>query len=128
MVGQPVKRDFPDAHTVRSEHLAIHDQLLNWARVVRVHAQTMAPPPMFRHYRCDGGWGDDAPAVPLDLLGGWQMERSVSNLPDKHREAIRWHYVRPWLNPYSQARRLAVTQIGLIDLVHQARAMLKNRA
>jgi DNA-directed RNA polymerase specialized sigma24 family protein len=55
------------------------------------------------------------------------MERAVSNLPDKHRVAIRWAYVHTWKPPMLVARRLAVSPATLQDLIHDGRSMLNNR-
>lgn len=131
-----MKRDLPDFHAVRPEHLDIHDSLCNWARVVRVHLTSGGNcQPMFRQYRTANYsfdkiadvWVDDTPKrPPPDLQAGWRMERAVRHLPEKERAAVRWHYVYP-VQPHKMARCLAVTPLGLHDLVHAGRSMLKNR-
>jgi DNA-directed RNA polymerase specialized sigma24 family protein len=120
-------RDWPDFHTVRPEHLAIHDLLLNWTRVVRVNTAYAKPTPMFAHYRSSEVWACDT-QIPADLLAGWKMEKAVGQLPPKHRDAVRWAYVHRRVPPQKQARMLAVPLLTLGDLVHDARSMLKNRA
>ena len=82
---------------------------------------------MFAHYRSSEVWAEQSRSIPADLLDGWHMERSVSHLPDKSRDAVRWYYIRP-SDPYRQARKLAVSRQGLFDLVDLGRTMLKNRA
>lgn len=120
-----MKRDAIDFHAVRDIHEPIHLRLLNWARVVRVNALMDKPAPMFQHYRSSEVWAEQTRGIPADLLDGWQMERSVSRLPGKQRDAVRWYYVKP-SDPYKQARKLAVSRQGLFDLVDLARTMLKN--
>lgn len=50
-----------------------------------------------------------APVIqnPVDTLDALKIERAVSRLPIKNREAIRWCYVFAG-NPLGMARRLAV--------------------
>lgn len=128
-----MKRDFPDFFMVRAEHKDIHEQLINWRRVVAVHGQSADCSPIFRLSREAvediPDWQlwvtVDKPAAP-DLQAGWKMEKMVRNLPEKHRDAIRWHYVRR-TDPRKQARLLAVTVSVLHDLVHDGRSILKNR-
>ena len=123
-----MKRDFiPDFHAIREGHGPIHDALLNWSRLVRVSVHSGKPAPMFRHYRSSEVWISDEPRMPIDSLEGWRMERAVSNLPEKPRAAIRWHYVHSYRPPAKEARKLAVTQTVLHQLVHDGRSMLKNR-
>ena len=118
---------FPDFHAIRYEHLAVHDSLLNWARCVRVSAASGKPAPMFRHYRASEVWIADEVRIPTDTEAGWKMERAVFSLPERHRGAIRWHYVFPHRPPAKVAHKLAVTQTVLHQLVHDGRSMLKNR-
>jgi hypothetical protein len=123
-----VKREHPDFHAVRPEHRSIHADLLNWCRVVRDSQDHSPPQPMFRHYRSTEVWVASDPQIPTDTQAGWRMEKHVRNLPEKHREAIRWHYIRRKLPPIRQARKLAVSMLVLCQLVHDGRSMLKNRA
>lgn len=117
----------PDFFTVRHEHIGIHDALCNWSRCVRVAVAGDMPAPMFRHYRTSEVWIADEIRIPTDALAGWKMERAVSNLPERHRAAIRWHYVFPRRTPRSVARKLTVTETALHLLVHDGRSMLRNR-
>ena len=120
----------PDFHTVRHEHIGIHDALCNWARCVRVAVAGGKPAPMFRAYRSSEVWAADEARIPTDTLAGWKMERAVSNLPEKHRAAIRWHYVfyaGKKGTPAKVAHKLAVTETALHLLVHDGRSMLRNR-
>jgi hypothetical protein len=116
-----------DLHCVRHEHLAIHERLANWARYVRDSRPGQAVAPMFRGYRSSEVWISDAPRVPIDTLDGHQMEKAVSKLPEKHRDAIRWSYVYVWIHPGKIQRGLGVTRLGLVGLIHDGRSMLKNR-
>jgi DNA-directed RNA polymerase specialized sigma24 family protein len=123
-----VKRDDIDLHAVRHEHLAIHERAMNWARYVRDGNRSgHGTAPMFRHYRSSEVWGTDTLRTPIDTLDGHRMEKAVAQLPEKHRDAIRWSYVYVWIQPAKACRGLGVTRSGLADLVHDARSMLKNR-
>jgi DNA-directed RNA polymerase specialized sigma24 family protein len=124
-----VKRDDIDLHAVRHEHLAIHERALNWARYVRDGNRSgHGTAPMFRHYRSSEVWGTDTLRTPIDTLDGHRMEKAVAQLPERHRYAIRWHYVFQFVPPQKVCRALAVTRLGLADLVHDGRSILKNRS
>jgi hypothetical protein len=133
-----MKRESHDFHTVRPEHFEIHDRLLNWARVVRVHMERGSDcGPLFKHYRTssysfdkqEAQWVSDEPRRdPPDMLAGWKLEKHMRNLPTKERGAIKWHYIEPARHPAKAAYRLSVTQLVLAQLVHNGRTMLKNRA
>jgi DNA-directed RNA polymerase specialized sigma24 family protein len=82
---------------------------------------------MFRQYRSKA-WQWETPVLKeeMNVLEAVEMEKAVSQLPEKHREAIRFCYV--WCNgPQATARRLGVTKQGLLELIQTGRAMLKNR-
>jgi DNA-directed RNA polymerase specialized sigma24 family protein len=122
------REEHVDYFIVRDEHLAIHARLESWARWVRVRPHGWQVAPMFRQYRSKA-WQWEMPEVKptLNIPEAVEMEKAVSQLPEKHREAIRWVYV--WRDsPVATAKRLAVTKQGLLDLIHAGRAMLKNRS
>ena len=123
-----MKRDATDFHEVRTIHLAIHERLLNWARCVRPSTSGGQCAPMFRHYRSSEVWQQPTALVPIDTLDGNKMEKAVGGLPDKHREAVRWHYVNARVPLGKMCRLLAVRPEALAELVHDGRSMLKNRA
>lgn len=122
-----MQRDAIDFHAVLDAHLGIHERLLNWARWVRVRPHGWQVAPMFRQYRSNWRqWHEPILRASINVPEAVEMERAVSMLPEKHREAIRWHYVFND-SPPKIARRLAVTKQGLADLVSAARSMLVNR-
>lgn len=111
---------------VALEHEIIHARLENWSRWVRVRPHGWQTHPMFRMYQSKARqW--EAPVIqnPVNTLDAALVEKAVSALPEKHREAIRWCYVYAG-NPAGIARHLAVSKQGLLDLVNAGRAMLKN--
>lgn len=113
---------------VKPEHDAIHQRLENWARWVRVRPHGWQTAPMFRLYQSKARQWEVSPAVPVTVntLDAADMEKAVSALPVKHREAVRWSYVYG-RDPLAMARTLAVSKQGLADLVDSGRTMLKNR-
>lgn len=120
-------QEIVDYNHVQAHHEAIHERLMNWARWVRVRPNGWATHPMFRMYQSKARqW--EAPVIqnPVDTLDAVQVEKAVSALPVKHREAIRWSYVH-CRDPLGMARTLAVTKQGLADLVNDGRTMLKNK-
>jgi hypothetical protein len=128
-----MRRDFDDLHAVRSEHVEIHNGLINWSRYVTPNGRSQGRCPMFSQYRSSEVWGTTV-SIPVDRLAGAKMEGQVFQLPEKHREAIRWCYVYargsdkyrplPW---QAAAKWLGVRKSGLVDLIHDARSMLRNR-
>lgn len=83
---------------------------------------------MFIMYRT--GYHDPAPFIPVDTLDGSRMEKAVYQLPEKHCAAIRWSYVygQRGMSIYKACRAFGVRQDTLNELVHDGRAMLKNRS
>jgi DNA-directed RNA polymerase specialized sigma24 family protein len=116
-----------DFFIVHDGHIAIHRRLEAWASWVRVRPHGWQVAPMFRQYRSKAfQWHTPELRVALNIPEAVEMEKAVSLLPEKHREAIRWVYVFGG-GPTVMARRLAVTRQGLMDLIHSGRTMLKNR-
>lgn len=81
---------------------------------------------MFRQAKSNSfQWHSPEPKASVNVLEAVATEKAVSQLPAKHREALRWCYVFPG-NPAAMARKLAVSKEGLRDLVNVARTMLRN--
>jgi DNA-directed RNA polymerase specialized sigma24 family protein len=121
-----MKRDSIDFHLVADRHLAIHARLLNWARWCN-NRPGSAVAPMFRAYRSTDVWAQPTASEPVDSMDAAKIEKAVTALPEKHRAATQWHYVRGHISPVRAARALAVSLAGLAELVHDGRAMMVNR-
>jgi DNA-directed RNA polymerase specialized sigma24 family protein len=122
-----MRREDIDFHLVRDEHLGIHQALENWARWVRVRPHGWQVSPMFAQYRSNWRqWHVPEIRDAVNIPEAVEMEKLVSQLPEKHRFAIRWNYVFRG-NPAQMARFLGVTLGGLGDLVSGGRTMLRNR-
>lgn len=123
-----MKRDeWVDFHAVADHHLEVHARLEAWARWVRVRPHGWQVAPMFRQYRSKAWqWHRPEPRELVNVPEAIQMEKAVSILPEKHREAVRWCYVFSG-NPAAMARKLGVNPKGLFDLIGQGRSMLVNR-
>jgi len=107
---------------------AMHTRLGNWARWVRVRPHGWAIHPMWRAAVTPRSWDIDPHiSTALDTLDALLIERTVSQLPEKHRDALRWFYVLR-ADPAGTARRLEVSRAGLMELVCDGRAMVANRA
>lgn len=117
-----------DFNTIKPEHEAIHEALKNWARWClsgsrggsHVH-------PMFRGYR-PYLHPETVPVTPIDQLGAIETQKAFVRLPVKHRFAISWAYVHPWVSQGKVQRGLEVTRAGLADLVTDGRQMMRNLA
>lgn len=121
-----MKREVFDLHRVIPEHFEIHERLSNWARYVSDRGGS-SPAPMFRHYRSTEIWQSVRESSITDPLDGHKMEKAVCALPEKHKAAIKWHYVDWRIPPHKVCRALAVNRNGLALLVQDGRSMLKNR-
>ena len=116
-----------DFSHIPERHEAIDQRLIEWARWVRVKPSAWFTQPMFRQYRAPRQYEHQATVhIQINSIEAHEVEKAVSSLPDKHRDAIRWFYVFN-KNPLGMARNLAVSTDGLLDLVTDARDMLKNR-
>jgi hypothetical protein len=74
---------------------------------------------MFRQYRSKSWqWHTPELRAAVNIPEAVAMEKAVSLLPEKHREAIRWCYVFAGGPVAIMARRLAVTKEGLMELIH----------
>lgn len=119
-------REIVDFNHVATEHEAIHARLENWAKWLRPRVSGWHTHPMWRNSRPSNQW-DASPYIgaSIDTLDALAIERAVSALPHKHRDAIRWHYYHKG-NPAAMARNLGLSKQGLADIVCVARTMLKN--
>lgn len=122
-----MKREAIDFFLVADRHLVIHDRLTNWARYVAVR-QIQHQASIWRMGKSNGRqWHQPELSVPVNQLDGHKMEKAVADLPDMHRDALRWSYVYR-INPSHMRRYLGVTDAGLYQLVKDGRNMLVNRA
>ena len=120
-------QEIVDYTHVQAHHEAIHERLMNWARWLRPRLSGWHTHPMWRNSRTSRQW-EVSPDIstPVDTLDAALMEKAVYALPEKHRDALRWYYVRQG-NPVAMARQLGLSKQGLADLVDSGRTMLQNR-
>lgn len=115
-----------DFFYVEPGHQAIHEDLENWALYVEVKRRA-GQAPIWRLGKSHGRqWYAPEVKAAVDTLAGHAMEKAVSALPEKQRDAIRWCYVGKW-SPAIQIRAQGVTYEGLGNLVRSGRIMLINR-
>jgi len=112
---------------VKPEHEAIHQRLENWARWLRPRLSGWHTHPMWRNSRTSRQW-EVSPDIsaPVNALDALAIERTVAQMPVKHRDALRWYYVRQG-SPVEMARQLGLSKQGLADLVDAGRTMLQNK-
>lgn len=116
-----------DLHRIPARHDSINIRLEQWARWVSVRPQPWRMQPMFRLYKPPPQWEPRELKVEINTLEAHETEKMVSQLPDKHRAAIRYAYVYSYIHPGAIKRKLAVNDDGLQLLINNARDMLKNR-
>jgi DNA-directed RNA polymerase specialized sigma24 family protein len=121
-----VKREnVVDFFLVEPKHVKMHERLVNWARWAH-SPQWGRVQPMFRLYRPAEHWEGQPVSNPVDSLDAAKIQKAVAKLPDKHRSAIGWNYVKR-NNPKRAAQSLGVSLQGLAELVSDGRQMLMNR-
>lgn len=118
-----------DIHHVPARHDYIDQRLLEWARWVRVRQTGWFTQPMFRMYQSKARQWEENPHIHIEVngLAALEIERAVSILPDKHRSAIRWAYVFPWVPDARIRAELGLTKDGLCQMLNDGRSMLCNR-
>ena len=117
-----------DFHAVEAKHAAIHDRLLNWARWCNGSGGP-SQSPMFRLFvsPARARAGEVAHfSIPVDKSDAIRIAKAVIALPDGHRAAVQWAYVKP-VSPRRAASNIGTTLTGLALLVRDGRQMLVNR-
>lgn len=121
--------DYIDFHAVEEKHLAIHQRLLNWALWCN-GSGAPSTSPMFRLYiasaRARSHDGITYGASSVDKMDAAKIAKAVAALPEHHRHAVNWCYVKP-IAPIRAARAIGVSLDGLALLLRDGRQMLINR-
>lgn len=118
-----------DLNHIPARHDAINLRLEEWARWVTVRPQAWAMQPMFRFVKSNARQWETDPHIHIEIntLAAHEIERCVSFLPEKHRTAIRWAYVFPYVPEARVRAELGLTREALGQIIHSARDMLVNR-
>lgn len=117
-----------DFHAVEEKHREIHARLENWARWCNGSGGPTTSP-MFRLYRAPArarGAEHTWSTVAVDGMDAQRIAKAVAHLPEPHRKALAWCYIKP-TNPRRAAAEQGTTMEGLALLVRDARTMLINR-
>lgn len=113
-----------DFTKVKPEHEAIHDRLINWARWCK-GSNSGNVHPMFRQYRND--YWEPAPAqTSSNVIDAVEVQKIMKDIPEPQRIALQWFYVVK-CGPRKFCMALGESMAGLETLVHNGRAMAKNR-
>lgn len=126
---RPEPRQYVDFSAVAPSQWAMHDRLLNWARWCEGRdGRSGDAAPMFALYKSTDGrreYGAET-SVPVKKDDAQRLAKGIAQLPDKHRRALHWYYLRPRA-PTAKARELGVSHEGLATLVQHARLFLINQ-
>lgn len=114
-------------HHIDARHDAVNIRLESWARWVQVRPQPWKSQPMFRLYKPPPQWEPRELKVEANPIECMEIERIVAQLPDRHRHALRWFYVYPYISDSRIRREVAETRQGLYQLLADSRDMVKNR-
>lgn len=117
-----------DFHAVEPHQRAIDARLRNWGRWCNGSTAPLTspmfrmtpPPPRVR------GEMAYASADSVDRMDAAQVAKAVAALPERHRAAINWSYVKP-VSPARACKAIGTTMDGLALLVRDGRQMLINR-
>lgn len=121
-------REQIDFHAVEEHQRPMDRRLGNWARWCNGRAAPMTSP-MFRmtppppRVRADMAY---QVVDVLDTADAAQVAKGVAALPQAHRQALGWHYVKP-VSPRRACQAFGTTMAGLAKLVRDGRQMLINR-
>lgn len=117
-----------DFHAVEAKHNEIHTRLQNWATWCNGTFSTLGSP-MWQFARsaarargAEHTWASFA----VDGLDAQRIAKAVAHLPEPHRKALNWSYLKP-INPRRAASQQGTTLEGLALLVRDGRQMLVNR-
>ena len=118
-----------DFHLVEEKHAGIHSRLLNWARWCNGSGGPSMSP-MFRLFvspaRARAGEVSSVVSVPVDRSDAILIAKAVIALPENHRAALNWCYIRP-VSPRRAAASIGTTLEGLALYVRDGRQILVNR-
>lgn len=116
-----------DFHSVEQHQREIDRRLLNWGQWCN-GTGTSCVSPMFRMCppppRVRGDMNMHASQV--DTGDAAQISKAVSALPDSHRAAVNWAYVKP-VSPRRACQAIGTSMAGLKMLLRDGRQMLINR-
>lgn len=118
-----------DLNHVLARHDAIDQRLIEWSRCIKVRPQPWKMQSIWRQYRPPRQYAyetQDIP-VPINTIAAFEIERIVSMLPDKHRTAVRFFYVFPFVPIMAVCHFLGVNRGGLAELITDSRDMVQNR-
>lgn len=85
--------------------------------------------PMFRGYQSKAKHWEVSPAIHIEIntIAALEIEKTVSVLPEKYRDALRWMYVFKDVPIVKMRRALGVSSDGLRALIDDGLDMVKNR-
>lgn len=118
---------FTDFAFVPEGQLAMHARLENWGRSCN-GGQRKSSSPMFGQYQSTNHWVGYALdiKVPEDVQDARRVARGVAFLPEPHRLALHWYYVKR-ASVMQGRKAIGCTAEMLAVYVIDARTMLINR-
>lgn len=121
-------RQYVDFSSVQPSHWKMHDRLTNWARWCNSRGAQAVAAGFGLHKSdeyTDREYGSET-VIEVDKDDAVRIQKAIPQLPDKHRRAIAWCYVKP-VKQSEKARELGLSLQGLADMVQAGRQMLINR-
>lgn len=117
-----------DFSHIPARHEAIDARLQEWSRWVKVTPRMLPQQPMFRYAKSNARqWEIDPPIhIEINTIAAHEVEKAVAALPDKHRTAVRWSYVWPYVPVHIVRRELGLTKDALCQMIEDSRDMLRN--
>lgn len=127
---QPTRVDFARIPPTQWD---VHERLENWGRWSHgSDGRGRGVAPGFESYRTSDRWVErtygELTVVTVNSKDAVAIQKTVNELPEKHRQALHWAYIHGGKNAQGQAWKLALSLQGLADMLSDARIMVRNRA
>lgn len=116
-----------DLHHVDTRHESVHSRLEAWGKWVLPRETAWKTLPMFRLYRPPPQWEPADPVLPTNGLECLEIERIVSQIPERPRLVLRYVYVFSWIPIGAVRRECGTTTAGVSVLLDDGRDMVKNK-
>ncbi len=121
-------RQYVDFNDIAPSHQTMHGRLLNWGRACH-GGRSDKTAPIFRLFQPSRHWhgyGSETPE-PVDRADAVRVSRGVCLLPEPHRLALQWCYVKRTSVADGRRRVGCCTAEALARYVTDGRQMLINR-
>ena len=101
-------------------------RLENWASWCRANPHRSHCFSIEHRYKPPPCWESQNPRIEIDILDAAIIERTVIQLPDQSKLALKYAVVLPWVPFWEQIRRIGCKSRAYDETIRRAKIMLKN--